>query len=147
MILLVCLFAVAAFSVTNAKAEEYYDDASGWVEPVAYSNPYSGSWNNCTWSAWQLTYQTYGIALPDWGSAGNWLNNAMNQGYTVSSVPVAGSIVVWSHHVGLVTAVSEDGSSVYIIEGGYCGGYHEGWFPAYYSRSSQKLLGYIYLGW
>ena len=66
-------------------------------------------------------------------------------GYTVSSVPAVNSIVCWSHHVGVVTAISEDGSMVYIKEGGYCGGYHEGWFPAYYSRSRQALYGYIWL--
>ena len=66
-------------------------------------------------------------------------------GYYVSSVPVENSIVVWSNHVGYVSAVSEDGSMIYVREGGYCGGYHEGWFPAYYPRSWQALYGYIYL--
>ena len=73
------------------------------------------------------------------------MNAAARMGYTVSSVPAVNSIVCWSHHVGVVTAISEDGSMVYIKEGGYCGGYHEGWFPAYYSRSRQALYGYIWL--
>ena len=113
-----------------------------WVEPV---NPYFGGYQNCTWSAWQIAYETTGIALPNFGSAGNWLNKAASMGYTTSNVPVSNSIVVWSSHVGYVSAVSEDGSMVYIREGGYNGGYHEGWFPAYYPRSYQALYGYIYL--
>lgn len=129
------------------KAEEWVDpygeSAESWG--VQAYNPYFGGYRNCTWSAWQITYERTGIALPDFGRAGNWMNAAASMGYAVSNVPVANSIVVWSNHVGFVSEVSEDGSMVYIIEGGYCGGYHEGWFPAYYSRSRQALYGYIYL--
>ena len=122
---------------------EWTDDAA-WQEVQAY-NPYFGGYSNCTWSAWQIAYETTGIALPNFGAAGGWMNAAASMGYTVSNVPAVNSIVVWSHHVGFVSAVSEDGSMVYIREGGYCGGYHEGWFPAYYPRSYQALYGYIYL--
>lgn len=113
-----------------------------WVAPV---NPYYGGYRNCTWSAWQIAYETTGIALPNFGSAGNWLNKAASMGYVTSNVPVPNSIVVWSGHVGYVDAVSEDGSMIYVREGGYRGGYHEGWFPAYTPRSWQALYGYVYL--
>ena len=136
-------------ATTPVFADEWDEPAPEAVEEVwthqAY-NPYFGGYRNCTWSAWQITYERTGIALPDFGRASNWMNAAASMGYTVSSEPVANSIIVWSNHVGYVGAVSEDGSMVYVIEGGYCGGYHEGWFPAYYPRSNQALYGYIYLG-
>ena len=121
---------------------EWTDTAWEEVLPV---NPYFGGYRNCTWSAWQITYERTGIALPALGVAGQWMNRAAAMGYYTSKVPVPNSIVVWSGHVGFVADVSEDGSMVYIVEGGYCGGYHEGWFPAYYPRSYQALYGYIYL--
>ncbi|MBQ9327079.1 MAG: hypothetical protein IJ225_00905 [Solobacterium sp.] len=136
-------------TTTTVQAEEWDDPQeweaeTSWEAPQAY-NPYWGGYGNCTWSAWQIAYETTGIALPAFGRAGSWLNSAASMGYYVSSVPVENSIVVWSNHVGYVSAVSEDGSMIYVREGGYCGGYHEGWFPAYYPRSWQALYGYIYL--
>ena len=136
--------AVKAEGWEEYPAETWTDEYNNWQGYQAY-NPYFGGYSNCTWSAWQIVYETTGIALPDFGVAGNWMNAAARMGYTVSSVPAVNSIVCWSHHVGVVTAISEDGSMVYIKEGGYCGGYHEGWFPAYYSRSRQALYGYIWL--
>ena len=136
--------AVKAEGWEEYPAETWTDEYNNWEGYQAY-NPYFGGYSNCTWSAWQIVYDTTGIALPDFGVAGNWMNAAARMGYTVSSVPAVNSIVCWSHHVGVVTAISEDGSMVYIKEGGYCGGYHEGWFPAYYSRSRQALYGYIWL--
>ncbi len=136
--------AVKAEGWEEYPAETWTDEYNNWQGYQAY-NPYFGGYSNCTWSAWQIVYETTGIALPNFGVAGNWMNAAARMGYTVSSVPAVNSIVCWSHHVGVVTAISEDGSMVYIKEGGYCGGYHEGWFPAYYSRSRQALYGYIWL--
>ena len=137
---LLCLITVCT-TAPSVRAEEQDEE---WYAETA-SNPYWGSWTNCVWSAWQLALQYTGIALPSFGAAGNWYSNAQAMGYTVSSVPAANSIVCWSNHVGYVTAVSEDGQSVYIVEGGYCGTYHEGWFPAYVPRGWQALYGYIYL--
>ena len=134
-------------SATAVQAEEWVEEPA-WEEEtweVQAFNPYFGGYSNCTWSAWQIAYETTGIALPEFGRAGNWMNAAASMGYTVSNVPMPDSIVVWSGHVGYVSAVSEDGSMVYVREGGYCGGYHEGWFPAYCPRSYQALYGYIYL--
>ena len=129
-----------AWQETTWEEETWQEEV--WVAPT---NPYFGGYSNCTWSAWQIAYETTGIALPSLGAAGSWLRNAAAMGYTTSNVPVANSIVVWSGHVGYVSAVSEDGQMIYVREGGYSGGYHEGWFPAYYPRYRQALYGYIYL--
>lgn len=147
---LICAILTAGTVMTSfavVKADEWEEYSYTAEETWSYQayNPYYGGYANCTWSAWQIAYETTGIALPAFGRAGNWMNAAASMGYTVSNVPAVNSIVVWSNHVGFVSAVSEDGSMVYIREGGYCGGYHEGWFPAYYSRSRQALYGYIYL--
>lgn len=145
-ITLLCLISAFFTMALPAQAQEWNEqDQAQQVQPYISSNPYAGGWSNCTWSAWQLALQHSSVALPSFGSAGSWFYNAAAMGYTVSSVPTAGSIVCWSHHVGYVSAVSDDGQSVYIIEGGYMGGYHEGWYTAYVSRSRQALLGYIYL--
>ncbi len=109
-------------------------------------NPYGGGWSNCTWSTWELVYESTGIELPRWGNGGEWARNAVNQGWYVSAVPAANTIAVWSNHVAYVTDVSEDGASIFIREGGYMGGYNEGWYPAFDTRSWQALIGYIYIG-
>lgn len=109
-------------------------------------NPYGGGWSNCTWSTWQLVYESTGIELPRWGNGGEWAYSAAMQGWYVSAVPAANTIAVWTNHVAYVTDVSEDGSSVFIREGGYMGGYNEGWYSAYDPRSWQSLIGYIYIG-
>ncbi len=77
----------------------------------------------CTNYAWQQTYDRLGIALPAWGNAINWYNNAANAGYSVGSTPRANSIAVWSMepmhslgHVAFVTAVN--GSNMTINESG-----------------------------
>lgn len=117
-----------------------------WTSSVSAAfNPYPGNTNNCTWTAWQLVYETMGIRLPAWGDAGYWLIRAKAAGFTVSSEPAENSLVVFSNHVGFVTDVSEDGQMVYIREGNYSGTYHEGWWPAYGNRHGQKRYGYIWL--
>ena len=62
----------------------------------------------CTRFAWQCVYDRQGIALPAWGNAVGWWQNAINQGYAVGNEPVPGSIAVWSGdyygHVAYVTA-------------------------------------------
>lgn len=110
---------------------------------LAAGNPYSGGWSNCTWSAWELAYEATGISLPSFGNAGQWYANAAAYGYTVSPIPRANSIGVWSGHV--VYIADFDGQNIYIKEGGFLGGYHEEWTDGYSSRYGQALLGYIYL--
>ena len=119
----------------------------------AATNPYSGGNSNCTYTAWQKAYELTGITLPGWGNAGTWLNSARAAGFTVSSTPREKSIAVWTNgsygHVAYVSKVS--GNQIYVMEGGYLGGYHEGWANAsghrYPSDPNYKdlLAGYIYL--
>ena len=107
-------------------------------------NPYGGGWGNCTYSCWELVLQHRGIALPNFGSASSWASTAASYGYGIGGTPVAGSIAVYSGHVAYVASVSADGSSVYILEGGFNGGYNERWVSA--SGTGRKaLIAYIYL--
>lgn len=86
----------------------------------AASNPYkqTGPYGtNCTWYAWQMAYEKAGIALPGWGNAKQWYNDAKNAGYSVGTTPKAGSIIVWGGwtsygHVGYVEKVS--GNTLYV---------------------------------
>ena len=110
-------------------------------EAYAYGNPYGGGWSNCTYGAWQALYDATGIELPNFGDASSWLYSAQSYGYETGLVPVAGAIAVYSHHVAYVSAV--DGDSVYIIEGGFNGGYHERWVSSW-GTGTQSLQGYIY---
>lgn len=143
---LVALSAVSTGLIPVSAEEEWTD--TGAAETVTYTavNPYYGGWSNCTWSAWQLCYSYTGIALPRLGNAGAWYGAAAAYGYAVGTAPAAMSVGVWSNHVVFVTEVSEDGSMVYIKEGGYCGGYHEGWIASQSARNGQAFYGYIYVG-
>ncbi|MBP3891390.1 MAG: CHAP domain-containing protein [Solobacterium sp.] len=106
-------------------------------------NPYYGGWSNCTWGAWQLAYEATGIALPGWHMAYQWADEARAAGFTVSMEPRANSIGVWNGHVVYVTDF--DGQNIYLKEGGFLGGYNEGWADGYSARYGEALLGYIYL--
>jgi surface antigen len=105
-------------------------------------NPYYGGWSNCAYGAWQLAHNLSGVNLPSWGYAGNWLYSAQASGYATGSAPAAGSIAVYSGHVAYVSAV--EGDQVYIMEGGFNGGYNERWVNKDYIYG-QSLQGYIYL--
>ena len=78
------------------------------------------------------------------GNAGAWYASAAAMGMAVGQTPAVNSIGVWSNHVVFVTDVSEDGTQVFMKEGGYCGGYNEGWINAMTSRNGQAFIGYIY---
>ena len=121
---------------------------------VQAGNPYSGGYANCTWTAWQKAYDRLSVALPGWGNAGTWYSSAAGAGYSVGASARANSIAVWraggsntTGHVAFVTQVS--GSQMHILEGGYQGGYHEGWVPTsgteYGSQWGGALIGFIYL--
>ena len=144
MIVTVIAAVSLAAARTPIRAEE--DGGEGYTVTYAAVNPYYGGWSNCTWSAWQLCYDYTGIALPRFGNAGAWYGNAAAYGYAVGTSPAPMSVIVWSNHVGFVTEGNEDGSMVYIKEGGYCGGYHEGWWPSQAGRHGQAFYGYIYVG-
>lgn len=124
---------------------EFYNEGSGApIHGDSSGNPYYGGWSNCTWSAWQLAYQNTGVALPGfWGNAGSWLASAAGSGYATGSTPAVGAISVYSNHVAYVDAVGPDGS-YHIQEGGYLGGYHEGWVSGDY-LNGQSLYGFIYI--
>lgn len=119
-------------------------DYSGSGTPLTGSsdNPYYGGWSNCAYGAWQLAHDISGVNLPAWGYAGSWLYSAQASGYATGYAPAAGSIAVYSGHVAYVGAVS--GDMVYIMEGGFNGGYNERWVNKDYIYG-QSLVGYIYL--
>lgn len=109
-------------------------------------NPYPGTLaSNCTYAVWALANEALGVRLPNWGDAGNWYRRAAKSGYATGSTPAPNSIIVWDHHVGYVSAVSDDGSKIYIREGNFSKHYHEGWWPVADSRHGQSVYGYIYL--
>lgn len=116
---------------------------------MAVSNPYGDlGYGDCTWTAWQLTYERLGIALPRWGYADDWVDGAAADGYPTGSVPEANSIVVWAGHVGFVAQTS--GNNIYVMEGGYdssSNGYHEGWYDGTVGSVNwgMTLIGYVYL--
>lgn len=117
----------------------------------AEGNPYRGGWSNCTWGAWQLTYDKLGMELPGMGNAYEWLGNAAAKGYATGSTPAANSIIVWSGgrtglgHVAYVDYVNEDGT-VFIEEGGNGGHYAARTVDPNSTSSGLYLSGYIYLG-
>lgn len=106
-------------------------------------NPYSGGWSNCTYGAWEAVYESLGISLPSFGNASQWVASAQAAGYATGFTPRAGSVAVYVGHVAYAASVSADGSSCYIVEGGYNGHYNERWISAS-GTSSQPIIGYIY---
>lgn len=145
IVLTVSVFLAASQLIKGTRTISAEEDWTDTTVTYAAVNPYYGGWSNCTWSAWQLCYDYTGVALPRLGNAGAWYGNAAAYGYSVGTSPAAMSVGVWSNHVVFVTQVSEDGSMVYIKEGGYCGGYHEGWIPSQSNRNGQIFYGYIYV--
>lgn len=104
------------------------------------SNGYDYGW--CTW------YVASKISVPNnWGNAGSWAFYAPSSGWNVSSTPRAGAIAQsrsgWAGHVGIVEAVSEDGTMIkYSDMNGLAGfgrvGYSD-WEPA-----NSKFQNFIY---
>ena len=141
----------AAGQATKAYAADSSNLKAGTISLQAQAgNPYGGGYSNCTWTAWQLAYERAGAALPGWGNAGQWYDNAARSGYSVGTAPRGKSIAVWTDsgygHVGYVTEIR--GDQMYVCEGGYNGSYHEGWLNIYAKRNygTQSLRGFIYLG-
>ena len=131
----------AALAAQQAQQAASYE---GTGSPVygGGDNPYYGGNSNCVWTAWQAAHDYSGVSLPNLGWAGSWLYNAQANGYATGYGAAPGSVAVYSGHVAYVTQVSADGSAVYIVEGGFNGGYNERWISASYP----DLQGYIYLG-
>ncbi|HCK88269.1 MAG TPA: hypothetical protein DHW39_05610 [Erysipelotrichaceae bacterium] len=119
---------------------------SGFEMRGTGSNPYRGGWSNCTWGAWQLVYNNQGVKLPQFHNAYEWLKYAQAYGYSTGSTPRVGSVAVYKRHVAYVAAISDDGTQVYIKEGGHNGKYNERWVSATEGIPTQFLRGYIYIG-
>lgn len=73
--------------------------------PATFPNAYE--WGNCTW------YVAGRIRVPNtWGNADTWALRAAADGYTVSSVPIIGSIAVstagYYGHVAIVSAINDN---------------------------------------
>ncbi len=76
------------------------------------NNPYPccDNGSNCTWWAWESACCNWGTALPGWGNANTWAQNAgKNSNFSVLSSPVVGSVATSTNgsygHVAWVTAV------------------------------------------
>ena len=127
------------------------DIADGGINLVLAEsgNPYSGGYANCTWTAWKCAFDD-GYHLPDysWGDAWQWYGSAQRDGYHCDKTSSAHSIIVYNYtstnsygHVAYVVDYNSANNMIYVKEGGYLGGYHEGWISAY----DANLLGYIHL--
>ena len=99
--------------------------------PIYGFNGYIPGW--CTY------YVASKISVPtNWGNANTWDSGARASGWTVSSIPVVGAIGQTDRgsqgHVGIVEAVSEDGTQIkYSDMNGLAGFNHVGfsdWVPA-----------------
>lgn len=152
--MLLCIFiGVGVFGNKEAKAEENPYPTVQNVDGDAYSEV------PCTWFVWQHIYNNLGIALPDWGHGGQWLNGAKNSGYSTGNVALPNSIAVWQDngygHVAFVSSVS--GGNMIIAEGGRTDLDHTATHGICYdfsissavgswrSDGTQKLIGFIYL--
>lgn len=100
------------------------------------SNTYVYGW--CTWYAKERRPDIGGF----WGDARNWINSARNSGYSVGSVPVAGSIgVSYSGGYGHVVYVeSVSGSTITVSDMNGPGGF--GVIMTY--QTSASSYSYIY---
>lgn len=119
--------------------------ATGAMVNAQEANPYDAwyvdgaglSRSNCTFWAWHRWLEVHGVALPQWGNAGEWAGNASAAGFVLSDRPQPGSIVVtWESplgHVAFVEAVDPDDPNRFqISEYGYDAGIglHERWLTA-----------------
>lgn len=88
------------------------------------SNPYtnSGLRGQCTWYVWGRTYEVTGKQISSsMGDAQNWINSAINLGYSVGNKPSKNSIMVLSGgtygHVAYVDGW--DGTNIKFSEGNF----------------------------
>ena len=104
---------------------------SGYV-PIYGGNGYAYGW--CTW------YVASRIKMPsNWGNANTWDNYSARSGWTVSTVPVVGAIAQTDArglgHVGIVEAVSEDGTMIKYSDMNGISGWgrvgYSGWVPVH----------------
>jgi surface antigen len=105
--------AVAATTTNASRYNGYASYSSGFAfgDSAIYGyNGYARGW--CTW------YAASRVPVPNnWGNANSWDNGARASGWKVSRVPVVGAVaqtdgMSFAGHVGVVEAVSEDGSMI-----------------------------------
>jgi surface antigen len=77
----------------------------------------------CTWDAAEQAHGAWGVWLPWYGDAGDWIDGARASGWRVSAVPQMDSIVVLPRgvqgsgaygHVAWVLSVEQDGATVMV---------------------------------
>ncbi|MDB5164905.1 MAG: hypothetical protein JWL89_531 [Candidatus Saccharibacteria bacterium] len=104
--------------------------SSSWGGPAYGSNGYD--YGYCTW------YVATQISVPNnWGNASTWAYYARLSGWNVSSTPTVGAIAQRGGgfgHVGIVTAVNDDGTVGIRDMNGYAGFAHVGSGTAPVSR-------------
>lgn len=104
------------------------------------ANSYSAAYGGNSYSYGYCTYYVASrIAVPsNWGNANTWDDYARLSGWTVSSRPIAGAILQtdagWAGHVGIVEAVSPDGTMMKYSDMNALAGWgrvgYSGWVPA-----------------
>lgn len=120
-----------AAATTSYTSSSYSGGLSFGSSPIYGYNGYDPGW--CTW------YVASRISVPiNWGNANTWDDGARRSGWTVSTVPVVGAIAQdnsgWAGHVGIVEAVSPDGSMIKYSDMNGLAGFgrvgYSGWVPA-----------------
>ncbi|MBQ6661798.1 MAG: InlB B-repeat-containing protein [Lachnospiraceae bacterium] len=121
---------------------------------IAYAEPYyQYATYNCTWVAWIEAKERLGIELPQFHDAKDWFENAKKAGYPTGDIPLPNSIACYGTdayatygHVQYVTAVSEDGEHMDIIDGGHAdkARHYQPNQPAR-TWNAKGLQGFIYL--
>lgn len=103
-------------------------------------NGYDPGW--CTW------YAANRVSVPtNWGNANHWDEGARASGWTVSGTPVVGAVAQtnagWAGHVGVVDAVSSDGTKIKYSDMNGLAGWgrvgHSGWVTVH-----SKFENFIY---
>ncbi|MGT2910167.1 CHAP domain-containing protein [Streptococcus cameli] len=89
------------------------------IQVIVYT-PNTYPIGQCTWGAKELAPWIGN----NWGNAGEWASVAASEGYTVSTVPKVGAVMVWTDggygHVAVVTEVRNDGL-IQVEESNYAG--------------------------
>ena len=125
---------------------ETYTDLAGYYHP-----------GNCTWYCYGRAKQKLNVLLQTYGggslgSAGEWYNNAAQNGFEVGKEPRADSIICWEGHVAYVEAWN--GTDVFISECNFNfqnnTNPHDYWERSFSDYSSYRnpegnFLGFIYL--
>lgn len=130
-------------------------------------NPYPCCKNggNCTWWAWKMAKGNWGVSLPSWGDAYQWLNNAGNSGYQTTTTPEVNSIAINTTAMATINGkrqkaghvawvISYDNFSVYVSEmicddsnnpkvqgGSRNKSYSRSYFEKYILKPKPKILG------